>query len=99
MKIRNKKLKALVLCAATAIMTFASPLTVEAGYGYTYNYDYWGDVQYSPDAYEVGGVFTSSELGLDTKLNAPQGMFVSGRKVYICDTGNNRIVVLTRASK
>ena len=28
MKIRNKKLKALVLCAATAIMTFASPLTV-----------------------------------------------------------------------
>lgn len=96
MKIRNKKLKALVLCAATAIMTFASPLTVEAGYGYTYNYDYWGDVQYSPDAYEVGGVFTSSELGLDTKLNAPQGMFVSGRKVYICDTGNNRIVVLTR---
>ena len=26
-------------------------MTAQAEEGYTYNYDYWGDVQYSPDAY------------------------------------------------
>ena len=64
--------------------------------GYTYNYDWWGDVQYSPDAYNVVGVYTSVELGLDKKLNSPQGLFVSGNMVYICDTGNHRIIELER---
>ena len=62
--------------------------------GYTYNYDYWEDVQYSPDAYTTAGIYTSIELGLDQGFSSAEGMYVSENQVYICDTGNNRIVEL-----
>lgn len=62
--------------------------------GYTYNYDYWEDVQYSPDAYTTVGVYTSVELGLDKSFSSADGMYVNGKNVYVCDTGNNRIVEL-----
>lgn len=65
---------------------------------YTYNYDYWGDVQESPDLYSVSKVLTSSELGLDVKLKNPQGLFAVGNSLYLCDTGNNRIIELNRVS-
>lgn len=65
---------------------------------YTYNYDWWGDVQDSPDLYSVGKVLTSADLGLDVRLNSPEGMFVRGNMVYICDTGNNRIIEFERVS-
>ena len=65
---------------------------------YTYNYDWWGDVQDSPDAYTVCGVYTSMDFGQDVKLKSPEGLYVSGNLVYICDTGNNRIVELERVS-
>lgn len=66
--------------------------------GYTYNYDYWEEIQYSPDAYSTVGVYTAAELGLDKNLSSPQGMCVQGKEVYICDTGNNRILQLNRTS-
>ena len=81
------------------ILTVLSvPLTAQAEEGYTYNYDYWGDVQYSPDVYSVVGVYTAVDLGLDRNLSLPSGMFVSGNMVYICDTGNNRILEIERVS-
>ncbi len=67
-------------------------------YGYTYNYDYWEDVQESPDFYTVCKVFTYTDLGLDTRLNGPQGLFVKGSNLFLCDTGNNRIIELHRDS-
>lgn len=66
---------------------------------YTYNYDYWGDVQDSPDMYSVCKVFTSTELGLEKKLNSPQGIYVKDNLIYILDTGNNRILVFERTSR
>lgn len=79
------------------MVLMSAPITAQAAEtGYTYTFDYWGDVQYSPDAYEVAGVFTSVELGLEKKLSSPQGMFVYKDYVYICDTGNNRILELER---
>ena len=63
---------------------------------YTYNYDYWGDVQMSPDAYRVSAVIDSTTLGLENlggkRLMKPQGLFVRDQDLYIADTGNNRIV-------
>ena len=82
--------------AASALIAFGSCLAVNAEEGYTYNYDYWGDVQYSPDTYKVVGVYTSVELGLDTLMNNPTGLFIHGDMVYICDTGNNRILEIRR---
>lgn len=65
---------------------------------YTYNLDYWGDVQDSPDFYTVSKVFTSSELGLDVNMKSPEGLYSYGDLLYVCDTGNNRIIELKRVS-
>lgn len=65
---------------------------------YTYNYDYWEEVQDCPDLYSVARVFTSGDLGLDERMRNPQGMYVRGNRIYVCDTGNNRILVLERKS-
>ena len=63
---------------------------------YTYNYDYWGEMRESPDAYRVQKVVYSAALGLETPMNRPQSLFVQGNDLYVCDTGNNRILRLTR---
>ena len=94
-----KILWGLVLAAGMLLSPFAD-VHAEDGLenGYTYNYDYWEEIQYSPDAYSTVGVYTAAELGLDKNLNSPQGMCVQGKEVYICDTGNNRILQLNRTS-
>ena len=86
---------------ALAVMVFAeSTLPAFAmNKSYTYNYDYWGDVQNSPDFYNVKEVYTTTELGLDKPLKTPQGLYSFGTSLYVCDTGNNRIVVLDPAMK
>lgn len=84
--------------AIIAVMSFTMALPVSAEEGYTYSYDWWGDIQYSPDAYEVVGVYTAVELGLEEALLNPQGLFVCGDMIYICDTGNNRIIEIKRES-
>lgn len=87
------------LTAACLMLLMSMPIEAQAAeVGYTYTFDYWGDVQYSPDAYSVASVYTSADLGLETKLASPQGMFVYGDLIYICDTGNNRILELKRTS-
>ena len=96
MKKRFARIIAVMLCAVTILVM--TPVAVLASEGYTYNYDWWGDVQYSPDAYSVVGVYTLSSFGLNEKLNKPQGLFVSGDRIYICDSGNNRIIEIKRTS-
>lgn len=95
MKKRLIRMSALALAAGVLTLS-GTALTVHAEPGYTYTYDYWGDIQYSPDAYEPTGVYTSADLGLDVNLNLPEGMFVYGDSIYVCDTGNNRILELKR---
>ncbi len=86
--------------AAAAIGIFSVPLSAEASAfdhrSYTYIYDYWEDVQDCPNVYDVYGVFTSTELGLDTKMVTPSGLYVYGETIYVCDTGNNRILVIEK---
>lgn len=93
MKKMMKRFGALLL---GAVIMLGSSMTVCATGTYTYNYDYWGDIQYSPDAYTVAGVFTSQELGLETGIFKPEGMYVKGDMIYLCDTGNNRIIEIKR---
>lgn len=86
--------------AAAAFGVFAlSGATAQATlheHGYTYRYDYWEDVQDSPDVFAVTANYTSSDLGLDLKMKNPQGLYASGDFLYVCDTGNNRIIELQR---
>lgn len=95
----KKARKILSLLAAGLLLATVPSLTSCAEEGYTYNYDWWEDVQYSPDAYSVAGVFTAVDLGLDTKLMSPEGLFVHGSLIYLCDTGNNRILELERTQR
>lgn len=86
------------ICAAVVVTTSMSAVEAFASEkkSYCYNYDYWGDVQDAPSSYSVCRVFTSTDLGLDLNLSSPKGLTVAGDKVYICDTGNNRIIELSR---
>ena len=66
---------------------------------YTYNYDYWSDIRESPDAYRVTDVIYGGDLGLDKAMRKPQSLFVRGDDLYVCDTGNNRILQITKTAE
>ena len=95
----KKTLRFLALCA---VLTMLLPLCAALADGdgsdsvYTYNYDYWGELRESPDAYRVTKVIYSSTLGLEKSMRSPQSLFVIGDDLYICDTGNNRILQTRR---
>ncbi|MGN0419149.1 MAG: hypothetical protein ACI4E4_01725 [Acetatifactor sp.] len=97
MKRLLKRIGALALC--TVVFAGSTMVTCAKDRSYTYNYDFWEDVQDSPDFYTVGEVYTSKDFGLETRLKAPQGLFVRDNFVYICDTGNNRIIKLEKEGK
>ena len=86
---RSNRIKGLVL-AGIMCLALVPPVDARADdgldVGYTYNYDFWNEVRYSPDAYEVVGVYTAVDLGLETNFKNPDGLFVYGDLVFVCDT-------------
>ena len=60
---------------------------------YTYNYDFWLEQVASPDAYRATDYILGSALGIDN-FRDPQGLFIRDNRIYICDSGNNRIILL-----
>ena len=91
----------LILCASYTAFADESFNMSADGFSttYTYDYDYWGDAQEAPDAYRVECVMDSTAFGLDAlggkSISKPQSMFVHGNDLYVADTGNNRVLVLT----
>ncbi len=60
----------------------------------TYNYDYWDYVVDTPAAYYPNGSIAGVSLGI-TNFNNPQDFCLDEQKrLYVADTGNNRIVVI-----
>jgi len=79
------------------LITIASLFTLCAGLfakADTYIYDYWGEIERSPDVYRVSHVLYANDLDLDSALRNPSSLFCIGNTVYLADTDNNRIVVL-----
>ncbi len=64
----------------------------------TYNYDYWGNLVYTPAPYVPAGKLSGESLGIGA-FSAPQDMFLAGDTLYVADTGNNRIVMLGKDGK
>ena len=96
-----KKIGSLLVAAAvalTGIVSFPSDTVFadDASTTYSYTYDIWGDFQSSPDAYratkQISGTMVSTEELEIGNFVEPQGQFVRGNKLFVCDTGNNRIV-------
>ncbi|MBP5153111.1 MAG: hypothetical protein ILP13_09405 [Lachnospiraceae bacterium] len=59
---------------------------------YSYIYDWWGDVQYCPNPYYVSKTLTYKDFGLDKNFKNPESIYIKDDNLYICDTGNNRIL-------
>jgi len=74
-----------LVCFFSAVAVFATPSN------YTYNYDFWREQVASPDAYRVGDYILGTTLGVG-HFRDPQGLYIRGNRLYICDSGNNRII-------
>ena len=74
-----------------SLLTFCSGLFAK---GDTYIYDYWMQLEKSPDVYRVSSVLYADDLDLDVGLNKPTGLFAYNDLMYVIDTGNNRILEL-----
>lgn len=87
-----------ILAALTILLPLSVAYAAEDGFSstYTYNYDYWSELRESPDAYRVDTVIYSTTLGLEKAMRSPKSLFVRDQDLYIVDTGNNRILQLTR---
>lgn len=95
-----KKTFTRIVALLFAVVIFAgAPIAAHAETSYTYTYDYWEEYQECPDAYSVCTVITSSDLGLEVKMRTPQSLTVHDGIIYVCDTGNNRIIELSRPSR
>jgi DNA-binding beta-propeller fold protein YncE len=81
-----------LLCAIILFIICLAPVSVFAEpTHYTYNYDFWLEQVASPDAYRVSGYILGTTLGV-SHFRDPQGLFIRDNHIYICDSGNNRIL-------
>ncbi|MBO5200613.1 MAG: YIP1 family protein [Clostridia bacterium] len=65
----------------------------------TYTYDYWGNAVSAPNGYTVDKTYFGGDLGVGAMKN-PGDIFVAADgSVYICDTGNNRVICLDESYK
>ncbi len=93
-----KKLKFVLLLVLSAVMMlplFTIGASASSAYQ-TYTYSISGKALYSPDAYTASKTVNAADLGID-KFNNPGDMVTdSEKKVYIADSGSNRILILSR---
>lgn len=89
-----KKIIAGLAACALAIASLSTAAFADAS-NYTYTYDYWEQEQASPDAYAPALQIFGKDLGIGD-FKEPQGVYVRDNHLYICDTGNHRIVELVQ---
>ena len=97
----KSKLQKTVLLTLTAIMLLTSVCVADDVPYVTYNYDYWKNIVYTPAAYIPDGKIEGTSI-LDEEGNSigafksPADVYLaSDENIYIVDSGNHRIVVLS----
>ncbi|MCR5743553.1 MAG: gluconolactonase [Lachnospiraceae bacterium] len=97
----NKRIKSIVLAAILILGIMVQDLAAFATtvpYD-SYNYDYWDDIVYTPAPFIPYKSFGGDDFKLDGtsigKFSSPQDVYVAEDGVYVCDTGNKRIVKLS----
>lgn len=92
------KLRVCLILSLILIVLFTSVAMADAPYG-SYTYDYWGDPVPAPAPYVPTRLLDGDALGIGP-LSGASDLFISDdNKIYIADTGNNRIVVLNSSWK
>ncbi len=87
-----------ILGLVLVLVSLAAPIETKAFIPYeTYTYDSSGIAKLSPNAYVPDKVYDSKAMGIgDDALSVPTDMAIDSKgRIYIADTGNNRIVVLS----
>ena len=94
------KKSAKILVAVLCLMMLISSTIFAASAPYkTYTYSMDGTPMDSPDAYVPERTLSNFDMGLETPLENPKDLVVGlDGKLYISDTGNNRIVILEAGS-
>ena len=91
----KKQKKLLVLALAALLMLPAVRVEAAEQVPYdTYYYDYWGNLVYTPAPYVPDGSISGVDIGAGA-FSSPQDFFLIDGILYVADTGNNRIVILT----
>lgn len=79
-----------ILILSSSLTAYASNVPYD-----TYNYDYWENIVYTPAAYVPEDHISGNDLGVGA-FNNPQDFYITeDGYIYIADTGNNRVVVVT----
>jgi len=83
----------MMICCLLGVGAGAGNVSAE-GASNSYNYSYWGDAVAAPAAYVATELFTGPDLGTGP-FQEPNDLHVTAdNRVYVLDSGNNRIVVL-----
>ena len=81
------------MAAVLGLLLAVSPMASAESY-ISYTYDAYGDPVPAPESYRTVGVYMD-QLYDGKALNAPEDFFAApDGRLYICDTGNNRLVIL-----
>lgn len=81
---------------ALVLLVLSVPMDALAVPYDSYNYDYWNDVVKTPAPYVPDGSISAVTLGLDKPFANPQDICVAPNgSLYIADTGNNRIIIVS----
>ena len=98
MKLRSWCRKVFALAIAAVLLSITLMASAEEPYT-NYIYDYSGNLQEEPQAYVAEKSITGASLGIgDFSLPSDCCVGPDGR-IYLADTGNNRIVILTKEYK
>lgn len=95
---KGRTLLLLAICCLLGT-ALGAPAAYADGEGASYNYSFWGDTVTSPAAYQATDLYNGSDLGVGA-FKEPSDLHVaSDNRIYVLDSGNNRIVILDERFK
>ncbi|MCR2806832.1 hypothetical protein [Paenibacillus soyae] len=93
--------KALLLLGICCLLgtTLGGAAAYAEGEGASYNYSFWGRTVTSPAAYQATSLYSGVDLGVGA-FKEPSDLHVAAdNRIYVLDSGNNRVVILDEQFK
>ncbi|MDR9855165.1 hypothetical protein RJP21_16225 [Paenibacillus sp. VCA1] len=100
MRLSINKVKTYFLAALCCLIGSSMVLsTAHAEGSASYNYSFWNDTTPAPAAYEAASLLNGVQLGVGPFKNPSDIHVTADKRIYVLDSGNNRIVVLDEQFK